>query len=75
MKKVFFAAILATIAIGGAYAQDYYVLNAPSGSSPTIHCTNGLSDCETGTGIQNGYNNPLPNQGPAIPLNTRPFDL
>ena len=42
MKKLFFAALLATVAVGGAFATDYY----PAGSdSATIHCVAGPAFC------------------------------
>ncbi|MCY1515492.1 hypothetical protein D9M68_500800 [compost metagenome] len=57
MKKLFFIAALAIVAVGGATAQVYL-----SGQSMPLPCSEGGFTCETEFGAI-GYNVPSPNPG------------
>ncbi|MBB5438140.1 hypothetical protein HDC92_001815 [Pedobacter sp. AK017] len=62
MKKLFFAALLATAGIGGAFGQAYF----PSGSnSRTIICDDTQQNCATKYNVSTAYTVPFSsgNQG------------
>lgn len=56
MKKLFFTALVATVAIGGATAQVY----APGGTTP-LPCSPGFFSCSAVYG-PTGYTDAYPNQ-------------
>ena len=78
MKKLFFTALVAVAAIGGAYATNYYAAGA---TSATFSCPTGLSTCDVAYGSGNVYANPSTNppttegQGSAIALSSIPYEL
>jgi|GEM_PF-3912250 len=67
MKKILFSAVLATVAIGGAFAQ--YSLN-PSGGAPTFNCVQtSAPQCSTlGTIYFADGSGPVPTGSPAYSL-------
>lgn len=69
MKRLFFTALVATVAIGGATAQVY----APGGTTP-IPCEFGGSSCAIFFG-PTGYTDAYPNQSPANEVNLEEYQL
>ena len=71
MKKMFFTALVAIVAIGGATAQVY----APGSSTP-LPCEFGGSSCAITFG-NIGYSQPAPNQSEEnqVDLRTYQFEL
>lgn len=70
MKKLFFAALLATVAVGGAFATSAKVFATyyPLGSdTPSINCNTGSIVCSTKYNTNFGYTVPASSgqQGPA----------
>lgn len=62
MKKLLFVALLATVGVGGAFAQAYF----PSGSnSRTIICDDTQQNCATKYNVSTAYTVPFSsgNQG------------
>jgi hypothetical protein len=53
MKKLFFTALVAVAAVGGAYATTYY-LDSPTGSP--FQCDANGSDCISTIGARDVYN-------------------
>lgn len=51
MKKLFFVALLATVAVGGAYAQYF----SPGSTSQDVDCGTTVANCQAQYGFQYAY--------------------
>lgn len=79
MKRLFFAALTAIVAVGGAYAQTATTWYSFGATTPTYICPTGQGSCYTAgypdSGNPTVYPNPAPNQTGGVLLSTRPFPL
>lgn len=72
MKKLFFTALVAVVAVGGAYAQTGEFFS-PDSQVKDIFCEAGISDC-TASGYEIGYNGPNNTLG-SVQLDEYQYDL
>lgn len=79
MKKLFFGALLAIVAVGGAYAQSgsFYAAGSTS-PSPDYICEGGSTACHLKYGLPLNttvYTAPVPNQTTPINISSYRYSL